>query len=112
MEKRRTVIQSTHENVIHGMRYACWIPKATDTPSEYVIRIAFPCQNSLHESASTLRLHVNCLSLPIFILLMKEYRVLCEVRIEYFYVMLTHCGRVMQICVFNTVDLGTSASSP
>jgi len=26
--------------------------------------------------------------------------------------MLTHCGRVTQICVFNTVKLGTSASSP
>ena len=25
---------------------------------------------------------------------------------------LTHCGRVAQICVFNTVKLGTSASSP
>ena len=25
---------------------------------------------------------------------------------------LTHCGRVTQICVFNTVQLGTSASSP
>ena len=25
---------------------------------------------------------------------------------------LTHCGRVMQICVFNMVNLGTSASSP
>jgi len=25
---------------------------------------------------------------------------------------LTHCGRVTQICVFNTVELGTSASSP
>jgi len=27
-------------------------------------------------------------------------------------VILTHCGRVTQICVFNTVQLGTSASSP
>ena len=27
-------------------------------------------------------------------------------------VSLTHCGRVTQICVFNTVKLGTSASSP
>jgi len=27
-------------------------------------------------------------------------------------VLLTHCGRVTQICVFNTVNLGTSASSP
>ena len=25
---------------------------------------------------------------------------------------LTHCGRVTQICVFNTVKLGTSAGSP
>jgi len=28
------------------------------------------------------------------------------------YSMLTHCGRVTQICVFNTVKLSTSASSP
>ena len=28
------------------------------------------------------------------------------------YERLTHCGRVTQICVFNTVKLGTSASSP
>jgi len=27
-------------------------------------------------------------------------------------VKLTHCGRVTQICVFNTVKLGTPASSP
>jgi len=27
-------------------------------------------------------------------------------------IFLTHCGRVTQICVFNTVKLGTSASSP
>ena len=26
--------------------------------------------------------------------------------------LLTHCGRVTQICVFNTVKLGISASSP
>jgi len=26
--------------------------------------------------------------------------------------LLTHCGRVTQICVFDTVNLGTSASSP
>jgi hypothetical protein len=25
---------------------------------------------------------------------------------------LKHCGRVTQICIFNTVKLGTSASSP
>jgi len=30
---------------------------------------------------------------------------------EHCVVYLTHCGRVTQICVFNTVNLGTSASS-
>jgi hypothetical protein len=29
---------------IWRMRFACWIPKATDTQSEYVIFIAFPLQ--------------------------------------------------------------------
>jgi len=31
---------------------------------------------------------------------------------KYYKLYLTHCGRVTQICVFNTVKLGTSASSP
>ena len=30
----------------------------------------------------------------------------------FFLILLTHCGRVRHICVFNTVKLGTSASSP
>jgi hypothetical protein len=34
---------------------ACWIPKATNTHSEYVIPFAFPLQQWLHEGASTLR---------------------------------------------------------
>jgi len=51
---------------------------------------------------------------------MEEHCVLCPVRTEYLCIMsfilalegLTHCGRVTQICVFNTAKLGTSASSP
>ena len=39
---------------IWGMRIACWIPKATNTHSEYVMLIAFPLQ-WLHERASVLR---------------------------------------------------------
>jgi hypothetical protein len=31
------------------MRIACWIRKATNTHSEYVIRLAFPLQQWLHE---------------------------------------------------------------
>jgi hypothetical protein len=34
------------------MRNACWIPKATNTRSEYVIPIAFPRQQRLHEHTS------------------------------------------------------------
>ena len=34
------------------MHIACWIPKATNTHSEYVIRITFPWQQWLHERAA------------------------------------------------------------
>jgi hypothetical protein len=39
---------------IRRMCIACWIPKATNTNSEYVIFIAFPLQQCLHERASIL----------------------------------------------------------
>jgi hypothetical protein len=37
------------------MRIACWIPRATNTHSEYVILIVFTLQEWLHERASMLR---------------------------------------------------------
>ena len=37
------------------MLTACWIPKATSTFSQYVIFIAFPLQQWLHERVSLLR---------------------------------------------------------
>jgi len=40
---------------IWPMRIACWIPKATNARPEYVILIAFPLQEWLHERASVLR---------------------------------------------------------
>jgi hypothetical protein len=36
-------------------RFACWVPKATNTHSECVIFMAFPLQQWLHERSSTLR---------------------------------------------------------
>jgi hypothetical protein len=36
--------QTTDDNIIRRMRFACRITKATDTHSEYVILIAFPWQ--------------------------------------------------------------------
>jgi hypothetical protein len=47
---------------IWRMRIACWIPKATDTHSEYVIRIAVPQQQWLQEGVSVLRYtRIGCL---------------------------------------------------
>jgi hypothetical protein len=43
---------------IWRMSIACWIPKATNTHTGYVILIAFPHQQWLHESASTLRFDI------------------------------------------------------
>jgi hypothetical protein len=40
---------------IWRIRIACWILKATNTHSEYVILIAFMLQKWLHEGASLLR---------------------------------------------------------
>jgi hypothetical protein len=44
------------------MRIACWIPKATNTHSDYVIFIAVLLQQWLYESASLLRhTYIACL---------------------------------------------------
>jgi hypothetical protein len=51
-----------HDNIIRRMRFACWITKATDTHSVYVILIAFPRQQWLCECTSMLRIYVHCLS--------------------------------------------------
>ena len=40
---------------IWRMRIACWIPKATNAHLEYVILIAFPLQQLLHELSPLLR---------------------------------------------------------
>jgi hypothetical protein len=45
---------------IWRMRIACWIPKATDTQSEYVIFIVFPLQQWLQERVSMPVLFVIC----------------------------------------------------
>ena len=37
------------------MSFACWVTKTTNTHSEYVLPIAFPLQQWLHERASLLR---------------------------------------------------------
>ena len=47
---------------IWHIRIACWIPKATNTPSEYVLIIASPQQQWLRERALILRyMYTACL---------------------------------------------------
>jgi hypothetical protein len=46
--------QTTDDNTTRRMRFACWIPKATNTHSEYIIRIALSLQQWLHERATVL----------------------------------------------------------
>jgi hypothetical protein len=46
--------QATADNIIKCMRIVCWITKATDKYSEYVILIAFPRQQWLRERAAML----------------------------------------------------------
>jgi hypothetical protein len=45
----------TQQMTIRLMCIACLIPKATNTHSEYIIRIAFSLQQWLHKEASVLR---------------------------------------------------------
>jgi hypothetical protein len=47
---------------IQRMRIACWMPKAINTLSEYVILIAFPLQQWLRQRARMLRYtYIACL---------------------------------------------------
>jgi hypothetical protein len=61
VETYGTARQATDDNIILRMSTACWIPKATDTHSEYVICIAFPLQQWLRQNALWYII-VHCLS--------------------------------------------------
>ena len=65
MEKSIVERNGTHMTM-WGMRIACWITKATNTYSEYVILTAFPLQQWLQERASLSRYtHIVCLVLDL-----------------------------------------------
>ena len=55
MERYSRYRQATDANIVRRMEFACWVTKATDTHSEYVIIIAFLRQQWLRERASLLR---------------------------------------------------------
>ena len=54
VEKYGRARQAKYDNIIRRMRFACCIPKATDTHSEYIILIASPWQQWLRERVSML----------------------------------------------------------
>jgi hypothetical protein len=55
----KVVERGRSQMTIWRMRVAGWIPKATNTHSQYVIFIAFPLQQWLHDRASFLRYTYN-----------------------------------------------------
>jgi len=55
LERKYIVQPKGPQTTIWLIRISRWIPKATNTHSEYVIIIAFPLQQLLHERASLLR---------------------------------------------------------
>ena len=62
-DMRKNIVElGRPQMTIRRMRIACWITKTTDTHSEYVVVIAFPLQQWLHERASALRCtYIGCL---------------------------------------------------
>jgi hypothetical protein len=53
--------QATGDNIIGRVCFAYWIVKAINTHSEYVILIAFPLQQWLHEHCSMLQyMYIAC----------------------------------------------------
>jgi hypothetical protein len=58
VEKYGRARQATDGNIIRRMRFACWVTKATDTHSEYVILTVFQRQPWLLERASVLNVYV------------------------------------------------------
>jgi hypothetical protein len=64
VEKYGRTEQTTDDNKIRRMRFACWITKTTFTHSEYVILFEFPLQQLLHECTSLAqhRFPIRCVS--------------------------------------------------
>jgi len=54
VEKYSGARQAANDNIVWHMHVVCWITKATDAHSEYVILIAFPLQQGLHKCTSVL----------------------------------------------------------
>ena len=58
---KKTVDPDRSQMTLWRMRIACWMLKAANTYSHYVVLIGFPLQQWLHERASVLRYtYIGC----------------------------------------------------
>jgi len=78
-EKRYRDGEATDDNVTRRTHFACWITKATNTNSKYIILIAFSRQQWLHERFSMLRYRYTArlvLLFSLFIFLTPRHQVI------------------------------------
>jgi hypothetical protein len=82
LPEKRAVYEIMWKNIVETgrpqvtiwcMRVACWIPKAKNTQSEYVILIDFPLQHWLHERASALRYTYTAFCCFVLLLLFSNF---------------------------------------
>ena len=72
MEKYCSAGQASDDNTMHSVTY--WIPKSTNTCSEYVLLIDFSLQQWMHECASMLcYTYIVCLVTCIHFFVAKSF---------------------------------------
>jgi len=67
--------QATDANIIRRMRFVCWIPKATNTPSEYVIKSLSHCNNDYANASECTLPVLCCLRLQVYITPLSAHHV-------------------------------------
>ena len=63
MDKYYRVGQAADDNIIRRMCFACWISKATDTRSEYVIPLSHGNSGEENSPQYYVHTHIGCLFL-------------------------------------------------
>ena len=69
---KNIVEPDTPQMTIRRVCIACWVAKATNTHSEYVMLIAFPLQQWLQERASMLRYTYIACILPFIVAILSD----------------------------------------
>ena len=87
----KDILERGRQTTIWHMPITCWLPKATNTRSEYVILISFPMQKCLQDSALMLRFS----TLP--------FLFITDIRTEFDHNIVTSAKRII-ISRLNSVD--------